>query len=140
MKPESQLDSFNLENQPNHLTMDSLPEVVSDADGGIEKGADKKERSAELSAIASDVSMSTMPPIVTSSTPVIDDTNTTLGTPMIAQDDDLIEKEWVDRAKKIVSDTQNDPHKRDSDVSVLRKDYRTKRYGREMGASEQIAA
>jgi len=55
------------------------------------------------------------------------------GHPAVAADDDLIEKEWVDKAKQIVADTKNDPHRREKAVSVLQSDYLRKRYGKELG-------
>ena len=75
-------------------------------------------------------------------TPVIDDTKVTTddasisNNPAVANDDDLIEKEWVDKAKKIVADTQNNPHKRDEEVNKLQVDYLKKRFGRELGVTE----
>lgn len=55
--------------------------------------------------------------------------------PTLAADDDLIEKEWVDKAKKIIADTQNDPYRREQEVSKLQSDYLRKRYGKELGTS-----
>ena len=55
--------------------------------------------------------------------------------PTIANDDDLIEKEWVDKAKKIISETQNDPYLREQQVTKLQSDYLRKRYGKELGTS-----
>lgn len=55
--------------------------------------------------------------------------------PTVANDDDLIEKEWVDKAKKIIADTQNDPYMREQEVNKLQIDYLRKRYGKELGAS-----
>lgn len=57
-------------------------------------------------------------------------------TPVIAADEDLIEKEWVDRAKKILAQTKDDPYRREQEVSKLQADYLRKRYGRELGASQ----
>lgn len=53
-------------------------------------------------------------------------------TPVIAADVDLIEKEWVDKAKKIVSETKNDPYEQESAVGKLQADYLKKRYGRDI--------
>jgi hypothetical protein len=53
--------------------------------------------------------------------------------PTVANDDDLIEKEWVDKAKKIIADTQNDPYRREQEVNRLQIDYLRKRYGKELG-------
>jgi hypothetical protein len=55
--------------------------------------------------------------------------------PLVANDDDLIEKEWVDRAKKIIVETRDDPYRREQEVGRLQADYLRKRYGRELGAS-----
>lgn len=56
-------------------------------------------------------------------------------TPTVAADSDLIEKEWVDKAKKIVADTKDNPHKREEEVGRLQRDYLKKRYGKEIGAT-----
>lgn len=60
-----------------------------------------------------------------------DDTN-----PPVAADDDLIEKEWVDKAKKIIAETKDDPYAREREVSRLQADYLRKRYGKELGIAE----
>jgi len=51
--------------------------------------------------------------------------------PLTANDDDLIEKEWVDRAKQIIVSTKDDPHLREQEVAKLQVDYLRKRYGKE---------
>lgn len=50
-----------------------------------------------------------------------------------AADEDLIEKEWVDRAKKIIEDTKEDPYRREQEIGQLQREYIKKRYGREVG-------
>ena len=57
-------------------------------------------------------------------------------TPAVAADEDLIEKEWVDKAKKIINDTRDDPAARERQVGRLQADYLKKRYGKELGAAE----
>lgn len=52
--------------------------------------------------------------------------------PVIAGDDDVIEKEWVDKAKKIVNATREDPYRQEQEVSKLQADYLKKRYGKEV--------
>lgn len=54
--------------------------------------------------------------------------------PMIAADEDLIEKEWVDKAKEIIKSTADDPHARTAQVSELQRSYLQKRYGKAIGA------
>lgn len=56
--------------------------------------------------------------------------------PAVAADEDLIEKEWVDRAKKIIADTKDDPYRREREVGRLQADYLKKRYGKELGAAD----
>ncbi len=86
---------------------------------------------------------STPPPVVAAPLPVpvpalptvnTSQTDDTSG-PTIANDDDLIEKEWVDKAKKIIAETQNDPYTREKEVNKLQVDYLRKRYGKELGTS-----
>jgi len=57
-------------------------------------------------------------------------------TPLVAADEDLIEKEWVDKAKKIVEETKDDPYRREQEVGKLQADYLRKRYGKELGTSQ----
>ncbi|MBP7760231.1 hypothetical protein KA093_00340 [Candidatus Saccharibacteria bacterium] len=54
-----------------------------------------------------------------------DDTN-----PVVAADEDLIEKEWVEKAKKVISETKHDPYAQEQAVSRLQADYLNKRYGK----------
>ncbi len=54
------------------------------------------------------------------------------GNPLVAADDDLIEKEWVDKAKKIVQQTRSDPYTQEKEVSKLQADYMKKRYGKDV--------
>ncbi len=102
----------------------------------IEINAERHEQQAEAKAIISDIGLTTvLPTPVASTTSVADDTTITIN-PLIAKDDDLIEKEWVDKAKKIVDETRNDPHQRENEVSKLQIDYIKKRFGRELGVAE----
>ena len=52
-----------------------------------------------------------------------------------AAEDDVIEKEWVDRAKKIISQTRDNPYEQEKAVSKLQADYIQKRYGKEVKLS-----
>lgn len=56
--------------------------------------------------------------------------------PLIADDVDVIEKEWVDKAKKIVSATKADPHTQDKEISKLQADYLMKRYNKKLKVNE----
>lgn len=50
--------------------------------------------------------------------------------PLIAADDDLIEKEWVDKAKKIINETKHDPYLQEQAFAQLQSSYLQKRYGK----------
>lgn len=53
-----------------------------------------------------------------------------------ADDNDLIEKEWVNRAKQIVERTRNDPYKQSEDLTLFKADYIKKRYGKTIKVSQ----
>ncbi len=72
-----------------------------------------------------------MPPVGTTPSITDDDNN-----PQTAADEDLIEKEWVDKAKKIIAETKDDPYARERQVGRLQADYLKKRYGKELGNQE----
>ena len=59
-------------------------------------------------------------------------TNKSAHTPDIAEDVDLIEKEWVEKAKHIVSQTKNDPREQNVEISKLKADYMKKRYNKDL--------
>ncbi len=52
--------------------------------------------------------------------------------PDIAEDVDLIEKEWVEKAKHIVAQTRNDPREQNVEMSKLKADYMKKRYDKDI--------
>lgn len=111
------------------------PEMVGAR--GYEVGS---ERSFEMENTRTETPQNVMPalpvpvlpqPAAAGSQQVADDAST----PSVAGDDDLIEKEWVDKAKKIIADTQDDPYRREKEISRLQIEYIRKRYGREIGES-----
>lgn len=52
--------------------------------------------------------------------------------PDIADDNDLIEKEWVNKVKQIVDQTKHDPHNQNKQIVHLRADYLKKRYNKDI--------
>jgi hypothetical protein len=97
----------------------------------------------EVNVADNDVNSTTIlpPPVVTKvgaisnnlSTTSPDDTQIS-NAPLLAHDDDLIEKEWVDKAKKIIEETRDNPYQREKEVGKLQIDYQKKRYGRDLGS------
>lgn len=56
--------------------------------------------------------------------------------PAEAEDSDLIEREWVDRAKQIVEHTREDPYEQQRALSQMKADYLKKRYNKDIKISE----
>lgn len=56
--------------------------------------------------------------------------------PVLADDVDVIEKEWVDKAKQIIEDTKQDPYLQEQEVEKLQQDYMRKRYGKTIKSAE----
>lgn len=63
-------------------------------------------------------------------------TFTEVALPVDAEDSDLIEKEWVDRAKQIVEHTREDPYEQQRALSQMKADYLKKRYNKDIKISE----
>lgn len=105
----------------------------------IERHPEQFEQRSEATPAAVNAAPVLPPPaVIAMPTPVADDTSVQSedsAAPLVANDDDLIEKEWVDQAKKIIVQTKDDPYRRELEVSKLQADYLRKRYGRELGAS-----
>jgi len=56
--------------------------------------------------------------------------------PQIADDTDLIEKEWVQKAKEIVAQTAHDPHLQNKEMNKVKVDYLKKRYNKDLKLEE----
>ncbi|MBC7868996.1 hypothetical protein H7X69_02350 [Candidatus Saccharibacteria bacterium] len=108
--------------------------VLPTPERGIETGAERREQAAEPSIVPTGGGLTTiLPTPVLTDVPTADDSSVVSDTPIVAGDDDLIEKEWVEKAKKIVAETRDNPYGREKAVSQLQRDYLMKRYGRELG-------
>lgn len=71
------------------------------------------------------------------SSPIGQDSVADIGSvPQIADDTDLIEKEWVDKAKLIVARTVHDPRQQSIEMNSMKADYLKKRYNKEIKQSE----
>jgi len=55
--------------------------------------------------------------------------------PATAADQDVIEKEWVDKADEVVAKTAGQPHAEEDAVEDLQIDYLKKRYGKDVAKS-----
>lgn len=139
--------------EPNNISKPQLERMPSNASRELNRKLDTSEHEAQpkenaerqiengndLSSTARDQAM----PLPVLPTPIVApvanssaDDDSTIITPAVAADDDIIEKEWVDRAKKIVSDTRDDPYEQKKEVGYLQRSYLKKRYGKDIGATD----
>jgi hypothetical protein len=107
--------------------------VLPTPEGGLDTGLERTEQTAEAAAAVVDAAAVGGVPV---SPPVIPVAGQPAGdSPTVASDEDVIEKEWVDKAKKIIAETKDDPFTRTTRVNELQKDYLKKRYNKDLGAS-----
>lgn len=88
--------------------------------------------SSEKEAVNTTTSDNTILPVTDASLVSNDDTKPTLGLKQVlpsSASDQEIEPAWVEAAKKIIQNTDNDPHERLEDVKKLKQDYQAKRNG-----------
>ena len=102
----------------------------------VERGGERLEQRSDA-VLAAPATMPVLPPPLP--VPATDSaaSASTSTTPAIAGDEDLIEKEWVDRAKQIIESTKDDPFRREQEVNKLQAEYLRKRYGREFGNAQR---
>lgn len=61
---------------------------------------------------------------------------TAIGDPVIAEDIDLIEKAWVEKAKAIVKSTMGDPYVQNKELNKVKADYIKKRFDKDVKVTE----
>ena len=70
------------------------------------------------------------PAAVTSATAPLASSAGTTG--LAAEDADLIEKAWIEKAKRIVAETRGDPYAQNKEINKVKADYIKKRYNRDI--------
>ena len=114
--------------------LEHLPDLANDKLNAKER-VERYDQRSENAAAISESSLTTALPTPVVTTAVVDEFTTYNNNPLVASDDDLIEKAWVEKAKEIVTETRDNPHKRDEEVGKLQVDYLKKRYGRRLGVT-----
>lgn len=125
-----------------------LPAPATNAEGippveGLAPGSDAPEQQVGLGAEqpgshqAADPAGPLPAPTTAHATPLTPDPALAVpvaagSTPPIADDGDLIEKEWVLKAKHIVEQTKHDPHQQNKAVNRVKADYLKKRYRKDI--------
>lgn len=140
MEPKLPAPNLSPERTPNTpgQNIESFPMPPS-PETGFERGEKPMEQQAEAAPASVVAPTPVLPtPVITAvpQPPMPQAVQSGVNTnPTVANDDDLIEKEWVDKAKQIITQTRDDPHQREQQVGALQRDYLKKRYGKELGDS-----
>ena len=127
------------ESVPNVSTPESTPEIPRESPERGQVAAPERAPEHAASAQAA-MSAQSIPVSLPTPVPVQDDTAQAQASddlPAVAADDDLIEKEWVDKAKQIINQTRDDPAEREKQVGRLQADYLKKRYGKQLGEASE---
>lgn len=105
-----------------------------------QQGAERQaERQPERTTLDQQVKM---PQVATDDDSPVDDSTddavvrqSASSMPDVADDVDVIEKAWVDKAKQVIKDTKDDPHAQEQEFEKLQIEYHKKRYGRDIKAT-----
>ncbi len=132
--------NFNAAPQGNNVEINSTPD--SGYDNFERKKADTHEQLAAAELLAQPAQ--TLQPAKATPDPASTSQPTTTvqaiqkADPSTAQDNDRIEKEWVDRTKEVLTRTRDDPYEQARQISALMRDYVKKRYGKEVGKASDL--
>ncbi|MEK7594085.1 MAG: hypothetical protein AAB436_00385 [Patescibacteria group bacterium] len=137
MNPHSN-EAPGIELSPSVAEPLSAPNGAESATQPAEMAPAASERSPSVQAASSGAASAIplpAPPILPAAVPQAT-TPATAGLPQVDDDGDLIEKEWVNKAKHIVETTRDDPHKQSEELTVVKADYMKKRYGKTIKLSQ----
>ena len=111
------------------------PSVSNSPEKQAVVGEALRQQQPALPAISSnDASQIAQPSSTLGVIPVKDDN--TKSQQSTADDADVIEKQWVERAKAIVTKTRNDPREQSHELSRFKAEYVQKRFNKELKISE----
>jgi hypothetical protein len=112
-----------------------LPKPIEQAPND-ERAVSDSETAASSGEVSGSMLSAPMPATIPLPTPPSMPTTSpgsiaTQNNPAQASDDtDLIEKEWVNKAKQIVEQTKDNPYQQSEELTVFKADYMKKRYNR----------
>jgi len=118
-----------------------MPNMAPEATAAAPEMAAAQPEQAPGSAPAATLPMppAITPPVTTQpALPTQNAVSTTTQTvaPITADDSDLIEKEWVQKAKQIIAASREDPYRQNQQLTVLKADYLQKRYNKAVKLAE----
>ncbi|HCM51789.1 TPA: hypothetical protein DIS56_01495 [Candidatus Saccharibacteria bacterium] len=114
----------------------------------VEKGQPARQETTSSRLKQPPTAAPALPQMPQDQTVAIDDsqkTSTVATTPPItaglaAADSNLIEKEWVEKAKQIIAKTRNDPYSQKTEVSKIKADYIQKRFNKPIKTDDTVDA
>jgi hypothetical protein len=135
MEPHEILPKPEVKNKAEQLEqVDGFNEIRSDM--SMERKSGSAAGSAALTGTAVNDASSQVQAQIASVIGSAASTDVKIDTPEVAEDLDLIEKAWVQKAKEIVTQTQGDPYNQNKQISGIKIDYIKKRYGKDIRSSE----
>lgn len=130
-------------NNPNFAPPQELPTPVEAASTQLEQapaapetGANKQQTAAPKPTPTPSSLPLTAPHGVKPLDPAATNSSVASDNTLIADDADLIEKEWVVKAKAIVAQTKDDPYAQNQSMTRVKADYLKKRYNKDLKVSE----
>ncbi len=128
--------------QPTPESMPQIPGSVEYQPDGLSSSPEREQAPSRVETSAAPIAPPVIQPVpaslpvppvdtATNTTPVDDDM------PLLAEDSDVIEKEWVDKVKKIIILTKNNPYERAKVIAQLQADYLKKRYNKDLGGDSE---
>lgn len=124
VKPESSNSGGVVNNEDRKAPTTAMPAITTQA-------TDSDDKSITLNDRSNTASLKNQTGVASSSS-----VSSTTNSPMIADDVDLIEKEWVEKAKEIVNKTKDNPYLQNKAISEIKTDYIKKRYNKDLSKSE----
>jgi hypothetical protein len=126
--------------EPNKETYGAeLPEPLQEGSTEVQPIATPEIQPTQTSAPATTPVPSQPAPIAPTAQPAVPPVapSTSVSTAqLVADDNDLIEKEWVEKAKAIVAQTAHDPNLQSKEVNKIKVDYMQKRYNKQLKVDE----
>jgi hypothetical protein len=115
--------------QPENLPGPDMPPETAGL--AAEQGSPAGPELAAMPPAQAGPSLPLPPAMPSPAQPQADVSDTTqTGNLQASDDSDLIEKEWVNKAKEIVEKTRDDPYKQSEELTVVKADYIKKRYNK----------
>ena len=117
----------------------SAEKQVEEQRPAAKEAAAGKQTPAVLKVAPKAVSASATTPTQPQQSTKSDDQTLTPSSMMTAEDSDLIEKQWVQKAKAIVAKTQDDPYLQKKEMSKVKADYIQKRFKKIVKTDDAVA-